>query len=580
MRNLKLKTKLTLLFILTSLLPILGVSGINYYGAELGSSMLQKTILEAKLKADIEALEVYLAHYFGQISKEGNALVDEAGKSIAGQYEMIDKLSQDLDIVGTLFIKEGEEYTRFLTSIQDENTGKRIEGTKLDQTGSVYSVLQKDENYIGEAAILGVPYVTAYRPLKDSSGQTIGALFVGVSKKQSDLVMQESRNLRIKSTSGFLVCVIVLGVLVNLLIERSIRKPILKVVEHAQFLAKYDLCQKLPTSYCKRRDEVGMLTRAIQTIQESLIQIIQDITSISSQVTQASEELTATASESATASEEMAKTIQEIAEGATSQAHNTSQCLNELSELETLIGENQKNMGELNKVSEEVHGLTQTGLQVIKKLLDKIKVSHSSTEVAYENMLKTHKSSDQISEASNVIASIAEQTNLLALNASIEAARAGEHGRGFAVVAGEIRHLAEQCAESTQVIDALVKTLQSDALLAVKATEKVTGFLDEEDVQARMTEEKYLEIIEAINRFKKVVDYLNISGERMVIKKAEVGDNIQSLSAVAEENAAATEESSACIEEQTAGIHEIYGTSKSLAGNAAALYQLIQQFKI
>ncbi len=569
-----------LFFVLTSLIPLLLTSMIDYLEAESSRLQLQKLLLEEKLEADIHAAQVYLENYFGQVSQKDDLLVDQQGDSLAGRYEMIDSLSSDLSVVGTVFIKDGEEYIRFLTSVKDKDTGERVEGTPLDKKGAAYSALQKGESYLGNADILGTSYVTAYTPLKDANESIIGALFIGVSKEDSDQVIIESKKESLKSTVTSLILIILFGTAISIFLEGSIRKPILAVVEYVKVLAGYDLSQELPEKYLTRKDEVGILAQAIHAIELNLKKIIYEITSISSEVTKASEELTATASETSLASEEMAKTITEIALGATSQATNTGECLKELGELEGFIGNNQQNVNELNQVSEEVNDLSQAGLEVIKDLSHKIQISHQTTTEAYESMLKTRSSSDQIGTASNVIASIAEQTNLLALNASIEAARAGEHGRGFAVVAGEIRNLAEQCAKSTQVIDGLVKTLQQDALLAVQTIEKVKVFLDEEDIQAQMTETKYREIVEAIKAFKEVVNLLNASSEKMIEKKAGVSENIESLSAVAQENAAATEETSACIEEQAAAIHEVYVTSKVLAENATQLNGLIQAFKI
>ncbi len=63
-------------------------------------------------------------------------------------------------------------------------------------------------------------------------------------------------------------------------------------------------------------------------------------------------------------------------------------------------------------------------------------------------------------------------------------------------------------------------------------------------------------------------------------KKAEILDTIQSLSAIAEENAASTEEASAAVTEQSTSMGQIVDASRSLSKLADELTQAVSKFKV
>jgi methyl-accepting chemotaxis protein len=540
---------------------------------------IAQTLLESKLKGDINSAHVYLKQYLGNVSYKNGNLLDQNGEKIDGRYDMVDQIHEELEDVATIFVKEGNDFKRIITNIVKED-GSRAVGTMLGTDSKAYSDVKDGKMYLGEADILGKSYLTAYDPIFDKSGEVIGILFIGVQKSSINATINHFLG-RLQKYNGALILVMCfIGILCIAYISRSIANPINQVTYHAEVLATGDFTKDIQVSLMNRKDEIGKLAIAFDTMNKNFRELASDILQASHQVSVSAEELTATSEQVATASEEVAKTICEIATGAGNQATDTENGCNKAIDLGENIEKNQEYMSKLNFSSKKVFNLVDEGLEIISDLSKKTDKSGNAIQDVYEGIVKTNRSSENIGKASQVVASIAEQTNLLALNAAIEAARAGEKGKGFAVVADEIRKLAEQSANSIKEIDDTVIELQKNSKASVKTIEMVLELINMQVQCVENTQNKYREIEGAITEAKKAIDDLNVSEKELEEAKGEILSVLQNLSAIAQQNAAGTEEISASTEEVSSSIEEVANSSTALAELSQELQNAVSKFKV
>ncbi|WDV45714.1 methyl-accepting chemotaxis protein [Clostridiaceae bacterium M8S5] len=430
--------------------------------------------------------------------------------------------------------------------------------------------------------------------LSDSIGQDVKCFYSPINFEGSDL--KWSYNIIVPtdemmaSTRKSILITAILAVVATLIMagvmyynSQYIVKSIDVMSDVVNKLAGYDLSydeKHKANILVKRKDETGDMTRALGKMCMNFTELIKKVQEVTSHLSASSEELTATSEETSTSSQEVARTIEELSRGAMSQAQDTEIGASKINELGDLIKQNQELMEEVNKSSENVSSLISEGLEVVEELTEKTHQSGIAANEIFDVIEQTNASSEKIGNASQLIASIAEQTNLLALNAAIEAARAGEAGKGFAVVAEEIRHLAEQSTNSTVEIDTIVNELIDNSAKAVQKIKEVGEIVDKQAECVGKTESKYKDITGAIIKTEEAIGKINTSVEEMNTKKADILEIVQSLSAIAEENAAGTEEASASTEEQLASIQQVASSSESLSELAQGLQETISQFKL
>jgi len=218
---------------------------------------------------------------------------------------------------------------------------------------------------------------------------------------------------------------IALGMLLALGITLSITRPLNETLRVAEQIAKGDLTSTLTSS---RRDELGLLMKAVATMNANLKNIINDVRDGVDSVARSSSEIAAGNMDLSARTEQQSAAVVETAAS--------------MEELTSTVALNAENANHARLLADEASQNATEGSQISMKVIDTMKNVRSS--------------SHRISEITTVINSIAFQTNILALNAAVEAARAGDQGKGFAVVAAEVRTLAQRSAQSAKEIETLI----------------------------------------------------------------------------------------------------------------------------
>ena len=415
--------------------------------------------------------------------------------------------------------------TRIITDVTD-NDGNKVVGTKLADL-SILEAVKKDGIYIGSGVnIAGKNYTVCYYPLKNGD-EVVGMVFTGVNERSIKTQMVNS--LIIAVGSSLVLAVVVFFVMVRLITKKT------KVFGIGLTSAK-DIAE----------EKMQVVTTLGTDTRENMLQINQ--------------------------------AIDQVAMAVTSQASHTEEIMGTMEEFGS-------NLDKIMEQVEDTNNEANSSNELIRLLQDKLleleeaSINNSREIVSIsEQIEEDNKAVVDINKIIDVINDIAFQITILSFNASVEAARAGEVGRGFAVVADSIKDLSDKTKASLDDITNIV----SDIIEKMQETTKASAQLisDNDNVVEALTQTKQ-QLTGVTESFEKMNKNLErIMEESVVINdsKNQVIQNVSSLAAASEENAAMSQEMKATSDEVIHATDQLLDEIEKLEEVTAIIHEVRNYF--
>ncbi len=507
-------------------------------------------------------------------ARAGTPVKDADGRIVgvisAGYYIsndlVVDRIKETFGTDVTLFLGD----TRVATTIVKD--GQRVLGTTLNEP-ITNIVLKEGQDYVGQAEVIGKPYITAYTPLLGPHNKPIGALFVG-----KDITTLNAERDKVAMAAGGVSLVVVLLVsIIAVIVANKITNPIRKLVTATEWVAAGDLTKPVAVT---ASGEIGILAGGYNKMIERLKNLIANVNTSAATLTSASQTLTASGEQSAQSVQQVAATIADMAHGAELQRMSIEETSGVIAQIVVGLEQVAGNAHQAAATANRTTDASKQGSIAVENALSQMEAIEVSVVNSAQGVAKLGERSSEIGSIVSTISGIAGQTNLLALNAAIEAARAGEQGRGFAVVAEEVRKLAEQSQEAAKQIAALIGEIQNDTEKAVTAMSGSTREVKMGASVVASAGKVFNDILALITEVSDQVNQIAAVSRQMASGSQQIVASMRKINQVSTAAAVQAQNVSASTEEQSAFMEELAVSSQTLAQMAQELQLAVGKFKI
>ncbi|MPM32324.1 hypothetical protein SDC9_78886 [bioreactor metagenome] len=376
----------------------------------------------------------------------------------------------------------------------------------------------------------------------------------------------------LSSFSAFIVSIVL-----TIVISSSIITPLRKSISFAKNLSQGDLTDNLTI---KSKDELGILTEALNNTGEKLENIVTKIKATSLEVNTGSDQLAA-------AMENTNKVTNEIGEKTVNVTHNIQGIVTAVEQTNNNIKLISTSSDKVSLLSKEAKNNSLTFKEHAYKGKDSVDITVSTMSDIEEATKKVKTSindletlSSSIGNITSMITDIAEQTNMLALNATIEAARAGEHGRGFSVVADQIRKLAEESASATKSIEKMILDVKIKTKISVENILITEKRVKQGSLVANDTENIINLIIDNMNILVKQIEEISYQASNQAISTSSISYSMNNIVENTQLLYDASRDINSIIEEQIAVTQEVTSTTENLSKLTESLNSMVKYFKV
>jgi methyl-accepting chemotaxis protein len=520
---------------------------------------------------------------------------------LAVTVPLVDEVSRITHGVATVFQRMNArgDMLRVATTVKNA-AGRRAISTFIPATeptgqpNRTLATVLRGETYLGRAKVVDQWMTTGYRPLKDSKGEVVGMLFVGVPQAEALSLMADAvRTIRIGATGSAFVLQtrgadrgrLVVGRkgepeggLLWEAVDADGRPYVQQMIEAAGKLGPGETGQirfrvaAPDTTEARVRyvrfalhapfdwligvglDEEEMLApvRALDARQREAFRVELGVglgamfvsavawlllgAAISRRLRAAAEAISIDAARTTEAATQVSAAGQTLAEGAQAQSASLGETTGALGSIAERVRRNAESAATAKTLAARTREMADRGAADMARMMTTMDAINASSE--------------DIAHIIHTIDDVAFQTNLLALNAAVEAARAGEAGAGFAIVAEQVRSLAQRTADSSRETATRVAAAAKNSREGVEICGQVAQSLTEIVDRAHEVDRLVGDIAEASRGQTEGLAQLDVSLQR-------IGRVTQSNAATAQQSAAAADDLTTQAEHQLRSVRAL-----------------------